>query len=89
LNPIFQTPRWNYYYSIEKCLFEGGEILQGRCSSLEWLAAYVDDKLTPAEKTIIEHHLAKCIHCRRVIEIMIKSESEVPSPLPPNWSRAN
>jgi anti-sigma factor RsiW len=61
-----------------------GENLREQCLQLEQLAAYVDSKLTPAEQIIIEHHLAECSHCRRVVEIMIKSQSEVPSPLPPN-----
>jgi anti-sigma factor RsiW len=61
-----------------------GENLRGQCLGLEQLAAYVDAQLAPAEQNIIEHHLARCRHCRRVVEIVIKSQSEVPSPLPPD-----
>jgi anti-sigma factor RsiW len=61
-----------------------GEDVWEQCLEPEQLAAYVDGKLTPAERTIIEHHLAECIQCRRVMEIMIKSQSEVPSHLLPN-----
>jgi anti-sigma factor RsiW len=64
------------------------ENLPGQCIQLEQLAAYVDSKLSPAEQIIIEHHLAECSHCRRVVEIMIKSQSEVPSPLPPNSDKS-
>jgi anti-sigma factor RsiW len=61
-----------------------GENLRGQCLRLEQLAAYVDGKLTPAEQTIIEYHLAECSNCRRVVEIVIKSQNEVPSPLVPD-----
>jgi anti-sigma factor RsiW len=63
---------------------EDGENLLGQCLGLEQLAAYIDGKLTPAEQSIIEHHLAECSHCRGVVEIVIKSQSEVPSPLLPD-----
>jgi anti-sigma factor RsiW len=58
-----------------------GEHWLRQCHVPEQLAAYVDGKLTPAEQTIVEHHLAECSRCRKVIEIVIKSQSEVPSPL--------
>jgi anti-sigma factor RsiW len=67
---------------------KNGEILRGQCLGLEELAAYVDAKLTPVEQTIIEHHLAQYSHCRRLVEIMIKSQSEVPFPLLPNSDKS-
>jgi anti-sigma factor RsiW len=65
-----------------------GEKLQEQCFRLEQLAAYVDSNLTAAEQIIIEHHLAECSHCRRVLEIMIKSQSEVPYPLLPDSDKS-
>jgi anti-sigma factor RsiW len=62
--------------------------LREQCIQLEQLAAYVDSKLTQAEQIIIEHHLAECSYCRRVVEIMIKSQREVPSPLLPNSDKS-
>jgi anti-sigma factor ChrR (cupin superfamily) len=61
-----------------------GEKLQEQCLRPEQLAAYVEGNLTWEEQPLIEHHLAECNHCRMRVEIMIKSQSEVPSPLPPN-----
>jgi anti-sigma factor RsiW len=61
-----------------------GENLREQCLGLEQLAAYLEGKLIPEEQTIVEHHLAECSRCRKVVEIAIKSQSEVPSPLPPN-----
>jgi anti-sigma factor RsiW len=55
-----------------------GEKLQELCPMLEGLCAYVDGKLTSEEQSLIESHLAKCAHCRRVIELVIESEGEVP-----------
>jgi hypothetical protein len=44
-------------------------------------------KLVPEEQTIVKHHPAECSHCRKVVEIMIKSQSEVPSPIQPNSNK--
>jgi anti-sigma factor RsiW len=58
------------------------ENLQEQCPGLEGLGAYVDGKLTSEEKAFIESHLAKCKHCRRVMELVIESKSEVPNTTP-------
>jgi anti-sigma factor RsiW len=59
-----------------------GEDLQEQCPEPEWVGVYVDGKLTSEERSLTESHLAKCKHCRRVIELMIESESETPNPAP-------
>jgi len=61
-----------------------GENLQEQCPAPEGLGAYVDEKLTSKEKAFTEAHLAKCKHCRRVIELVIESKSEIPNPAPPD-----
>jgi predicted anti-sigma-YlaC factor YlaD len=59
-----------------------GENLQEPCPAPERLGAYVEGKLTSEEKALIESHLVKCNPCRRVIKLVIESESEVPTPAP-------
>jgi|RhiMetdeSRZDD1v2_1073273.scaffolds.fasta_scaffold28581_5 anti-sigma factor RsiW len=56
------------------------ENLQGQCLGPEGLGAYVDGKLTSEEEALIESHLVKCNRCRRIIELVIESGGEVPSP---------
>ena len=55
-----------------------GENLQEQCPRPEGLGAYVDGNLTSEEQSLIESHLVKCMRCRRVIELVIESEGEVP-----------
>jgi anti-sigma factor RsiW len=61
-----------------------GENSQGQCPEPEGLGAYVDGKLTSEEKAFTESHLARCKHCRAVMELVIESKSEVPNPAPPD-----
>jgi anti-sigma factor RsiW len=61
-----------------------GENLQEQCPGPELLGAYVDGKLTSEEKAFTESHLAKCKHCRKVIELVIESENDVPNPTRPD-----
>jgi putative zinc finger protein len=61
-----------------------GENLREQCLRAEQIATYIEGKLTPEEQTIVEHHLSECSHCRKILEITIKSLSEVPTPFSPN-----
>jgi anti-sigma factor RsiW len=60
------------------------ENLQVKCPGSDGLGAYVDGKLTSEEKALLESHLAKCNRCRRIIELVIESEGEVPAPTIPD-----
>jgi anti-sigma factor RsiW len=64
-----------------------GENLQEQCPRPEGLGAYVDGKLTQEEQSLIESHLAKCKRCRSIMKLATESESEVPSPAPPDINR--
>jgi anti-sigma factor RsiW len=61
-----------------------GENSQEQCPGPEGLGAYVDGKLTSKEKASTEAHLAKCKHCRGVMNLVIESNSEIPNPVPPD-----
>jgi len=61
-----------------------GENLQEQCPGPEGLGAYVDGNLTSEEKAFTESHLAKCKHCRRVMELVSESKSVVPNTDPPD-----
>jgi predicted anti-sigma-YlaC factor YlaD len=53
-----------------------GEKLQELCPRPESLGAGVGGKLISKEQALIESHLVKCNHCRRLIELATESESE-------------
>jgi anti-sigma factor RsiW len=55
------------------------ENLQGQCPTPEEIGAYVDGRLSSKGNALIESHLAKCDRCRRIIELVIESEVEVPA----------
>src|SRR6185437_3479185 len=45
----------------------GGRPGRPECVSAEWLAAYVDGRLTPEERAAVEAHAADCDDCREAL----------------------
>lgn len=58
------------------------------CPEAEELAAYLDGRLTPAERTSVERHLARCADCRDVVGESVEALEAfpaVPKPTPWKW----
>jgi predicted anti-sigma-YlaC factor YlaD len=51
--------------------------IPSQCPDPEFLAAYLDGRLTPKEKTLIEKHLIDCHKCRHIVSMAIKLEKPV------------
>ena len=56
-----------------------GEVI---CLTDETMAAYVDGNLPGEERVSAEKHLAECFKCRRLVALIIRSQSEVPDAYP-------
>jgi anti-sigma factor RsiW len=51
------------------------------CLTDNTMAAYADGNLDEQERATAEMHLAHCLSCRRILALIIKSQSDVPDPL--------
>ena len=49
---------------VEALFTIAGEASSGECPPLSLMAGYLDDTLDPAEKRMVEEHLARCRRCR-------------------------
>jgi anti-sigma factor RsiW len=47
------------------------------------LAAYLENNLAVETREQVEAHLVECRKCRRIVALVIKSESVVPDPVLP------
>ena len=53
------------------------------CPDTELLAAYLENNLAVETREQVEEHLVECRICRRIVALVIKSESVVPDPVLP------
>ena len=63
-------------------------MIPGPCLDAETLAAWVDDRLTTAERDAVEAHAADCARCQAVVAAMVRAEPPA-EPAPAWWRRGS